>query len=393
MDPELVELLKQLIAVPSVNPEDTDDPRIAGEGRLADFLAGYLEALGFRVAWDDKESGRPNLVAEHGPARPKSTILLEAHLDTVGVAGMPRPPFEAVIEGRRLYGRGACDDKGPMAAALHAMSKRTLHALGEHGVRVVFVGAMGEEKGNVGAERLARSDLRADRVIVLEPTELAIVLAHKGALWFKVEVGGVAAHGSNPGVGLNAITGMARVLDLLERQVAEDRARHRNAVLGEPTLNVGRIEGGCSVNIVPDRCVIHVDRRTLPEESTEEILERLRAGLVELQKNGVLASHAIRVGKIGSPFETSAQSGLVRLLEASCAASGVAAKREGAAWHSDAGHLSKIGSELVVFGPGSIRQAHTTEEYIDLDSLQAGCSILKHFFGKVVDDAKKSGDR
>lgn len=382
---ELVELLGQLVAIPSVNPECTDDASIAGEGRLADFLAGLLEGLGFRITWHDRASGRPNLVAFHGPGKPRRTLLLASHLDTVGVTGMTRPPFEAQVEGGRLYARGACDTKGPMAAALHAFSHETLEALAAAGYGVMFAAVMGEETGNVGAARLARSGLRVDQVIVLEPTELAVIHAHKGALWFEVEVRGTAAHGSNPEHGVNAIVGMAEVLRVLQEQIKADQQARRNPLLGSPSLSVGAIRGGSAVNVVPDRCVIQVDRRTLPEEDHQQIIERVRAGLVQLEREGRILSHQVRIMKAGAPFQTSASSRLVEALKTACTRAGVKPRTEGAAWYSDAGPLSDICSEIVVFGPGSIQQAHTADEYIDLGSLQAGCEVIRRLLRQLAE--------
>lgn len=379
----LAELLSELIRIPSVNPDDTDDARIAGEMRVAEFVAAFLEARGFSVDWQERESGRPNVIGSYGDERAKRTVLFEAHLDTVGVDGMTRPPFEPCVEGGRLYGRGACDDKGPMAAALHALTPRILDAAAARGTRMVFVGAMGEEKGNIGAEKLAGRGFRADHAVILEPTDLAIVHAHKGALWFELEVRGKAGHGSNPALGVNAITAMADVIRFLH-EATEGAARVcADGALGKPTVSIGGIRGGGSVNIVPDRCVIQVDRRVVPEENRAEILERIRGRLDQMTSEGRITGHEIRVLKAGEPFRTSVSSRLVEVLGAACNECGVTPRTEGAAWYSDAGALSKVCREIVVFGPGSIRQAHTADEFIELDELERGSKILELFAGRI----------
>ncbi len=287
------------------------------------------------------------------------------------------------MEGGNLYGRGASDTKGPTAAALKALSPDVLGRLAAAGVRVVFAGAMGEETGNVGAVRLVERGLAADQAIVLEPTNLAIIHAHKGALWMEIEVGGVAAHGSNPERGVNAVTGMLELVRHLQEQLDEDRRRVSDALLGGPTLNIGLIRGGTAANIVPDRCVLQVDRRTLPGEQPGEIVERIRAVLGLMQGEGRITSFEVRIMKGGTPFSTSSASGLVTDLEEACRAAGVPPRREGAAWHSDAGPLSAVCREVVVFGPGRIEEAHTADEHIDLDSLQAGCNVLRQFFERL----------
>jgi acetylornithine deacetylase/succinyl-diaminopimelate desuccinylase family protein len=379
VDKKLLSLLEELIAIPSVSPEYADNPAAAGEARIAGFLADYLARLGFQIDLDEVAPGRPNLIASFGPDKPRKTLLFESHTDTVGVAGMSRPPFQAVYEGNRLYARGACDDKGPLAAALAALSRGLLDQLAAIGVRIVFAGVMGEETGNIGAARLAEKSARADQIVVLEPTELAIIHTHKGMIWLRVEVGGLAAHGSNPDRGVNAITGMACVMRFLQERIAEDQQVRRDAVLGRPTLNVGVIHGGHAVNIVPDSCSIEVDRRTLPGEDETDIIERIRCGLIELEGQGFITSHAVRVIKLGRPFQTSENCGLIADLKEGFRREGRKARMEGAAWYSDAGVLSRVAPEIVVFGPGSIKQAHTADEYIDCDDLQAGCDILKSF--------------
>ena len=276
-----------------------------------------------------------------------------------------------------------------MAAAIAALSRDILEKLAASGVRIVFAGVMGEETGNIGAARLADKNVRADQVIVLEPTELSIIHTHKGMIWLRVEVGGLAAHGSNPDRGVNAIAGMARVMQFLHERIAEDQQARHDAVLGRPTLNIGMIHGGYAVNIVPDSCVIEADRRTLPGEDEAEIIERIRGGLVELQGEGRITSHAVHVIKLGRPFRTFENCGLIAALKQGFARAGREARMEGAAWYSDAGILSRVSPEVVVFGPGSIKQAHTADEHIDLDDLQAGCDILRRFLECVAESEQR----
>ena len=389
-DQELVSLLEQLVSIPSVSPEYVENPAAAGEAKIAGFLADALARTGFKIELDEVEPGRPNLIASFGPDKPRRTLVFEAHMDTVGVAGMARAPFKAVCEGNCLYARGACDDKGPMAAALVALSRDRLERLAASGVRVVFIGVMGEETGNIGAVRLVEKGMQADQVIVLEPTELSIIHTHKGMIWLRVEVGGLAAHGSNPDRGVNAIAGMAGVMQFLHERIAEDQKARHDPVLGRPTLNIGMIRGGYAVNIVPDSCSIEADRRTLPGEDEAEIIERIRGGLVELQGMGRITSHSVRVIKIGRPFQTAENCELIKDLKRGIGRAGRQARLEGAAWYSDAGILSRIAPEVVVFGPGSIKQAHTADEHIDLDDLQAGCDILRHFLDCVAESSQRT---
>jgi acetylornithine deacetylase/succinyl-diaminopimelate desuccinylase-like protein len=293
---------------------------------------------------------------------------------------MTVPPFEGGIRDGKLYGRGACDTKGPMAAALCALDKPTLDAMAGAGVQVIYVGAMGEEKGNLGAEELVELGVGADEALILEPTDLNVVHAHKGALWFEIEVEGLAAHGSNPGLGLSAIRGMTKVIERIEHLVDTEAKTHVHPLLGRPTVNIGLIRGGSSINIVPDRCVIEVDRRILPDDSSEKIMGQVRQELDALKAKGAFGAWRIRKIKDGIPFETTAESALVKRLLESCVGAGVPSRAEGAGWYSDAGPFSRTCKEVAVFGPGSIRQAHTADEFIELSSLESGTKILRNFF-------------
>ena len=376
---ELLDLLKQLIALPSVNPGDDEDPSRTGELRMAEFVAGWLAARGFEIEWDGRASGRPNILARWGSKQPRRTLMLEFHLDTVGVGEMMRHPFTGQVEGGRLYGRGACDCKGPAAAALGTLQADVLDALAEADIQLLVAGAMGEEKGNLGAARMAAQGIGADECIVLEPTDLHVVRAHKGALWFAVDVLGLAAHGSHPERGLSAIEGMDQVLELLREQIRADQGQVTHPLLGGPTLNVGTIRGGSAVNIVPDHCHVEVDRRTLPGEDPAQILGRVRAGLVALQQAGKLAGSGVRVLKDSPPFQAPEPSALCARLIAACRHEGQVSTAVGVSWHSDAGAFARTCRDIVVFGPGSIRQAHTADEYIEIDELYKGYQVLRRF--------------
>ncbi len=382
-----VDLLARLVSIPSVNPLLADDRSIGSEAALAQFLADHLEARGFAVDWREVVPGRPNVVGRFGPTSPRRTLMLEAHLDTQGIHGMTVPPFGAEVRDGRLYGRGACDTKGPMAAALCALQGPVLESLADAGVQVLFVGAIGEEKGNLGAEQLVELGLGADEAVILEPTELAIVHAHKGVLWHEIEVRGRAGHGSDPDRALSAIRAMGRVMEAVEADVAERRKLGPHPVLGEATVNIGLIRGGTSINIVPDRCVIEVDRRLLPGEDGRAILRRLREQLEAMATAGLLTGSTVREIKCGDPFETTTACPLVRRLTQSCVAEGASGRTEGAAWFSDAGPFARTCRDVAVFGPGSIRQAHTADEYIELASLEQGTRILAGFLNRLAQEA------
>lgn len=383
MSNELVSLLNELVALPSVNPSHTDQLEIANEFRVAEFMTEFLRERGFAIEMEGESEERYNVIASYGPATADTTVMLEAHLDTVGVTGMVIPPFEPAIRDGRLYGRGACDTKGPMAAGLLALTPPLLDALADAGIRLVFVGAYGEEKGNVGAERLVQQGFRADTAIILEPTEMAVVHAHKGALWYQIDLRGVAAHGSDPAKGKNAIVAMGEVVQWLTRRIEEEAAKYADSVLGPPTVNIGRIEGGLAMNIVAPRCVAEVDRRLVPGEDPESIMAAVEAHLETLKEADHIRGYALNPIKSGTPFSTPTDAAVVTDLSRALEQGGVPPRLTTAAWYSDAGAFARCCDEVVVFGPGSIEQAHTEDEYIECEELEQGRVVLSAYLERL----------
>ena len=393
MDTEaLIRLLQDLVRIPSVNPDDgRDDPAVCGEGRLASFVSEYLKRRGFAVALEEQSPGRPNVIATHGPADAAHNLLLEAHLDTVSVRDMTVDPFAAEIRDGRLFGRGACDTKGPMAAALAALDPAVLDRLAEAGCRTWFVGAVDEEKGAEGATRLAETRrVTADEAIVLEPTGLDLVHAHKGVYWFAVESEGITAHGSNPAAGLSAIRGMETCMAWLRANLVEGGADA--PPMKQSTLNIGRIEGGSAVNIVPGRCRIEADLRTVPGTDHQAVAARIRTGLEAFVARGDISGFRLETIKECPPFATRPDCALARRLKSACRAEGADPATVGTGWFSDAGPLARVCRDVLVFGPGRIVQAHTPDEYIDVAELARGARILRRFLMATADHCAEGAD-
>ncbi len=365
----VVELLQDLVAIPSVNPSGTPGTDKTGEQAMGEYVADFLRRLGAEVALEEIEPGRPNLIASFTPEKPLAHLAFAPHLDTVSVVGMTIPPFDPIVRDGKLFGRGATDTKGPMAAALwalHEWAKSPARARSR--IRWTFLGLMSEEAGNDGAIAMAKKGFSSDLTLVLEPTQLGVVTAHKGALWLEVETAGVACHGSTPDRGRNAIYAMRRALEIIESKVIPDLSKLAHAKLGVPTINVGTISGGSKINIVPDRCLIEIDLRVVPGIDAEKFRSHLESDL-----RAVTPDVTVRQQRYSPPLDTSEALPWVQRL--GNAALGFTT----APWFSDASILGGPKCPAVCIGPGSIAQAHTKDEFILIRDLEYGADFFRRW--------------
>ena len=366
----VIDLLRDLVAIPSVNPQGDPGTDGIGEQALGDYVADFLRGLGAEVRLDEIEPGRPNVVATFAPAsEPKAHLAFAPHLDTVSVAGMTIAPFDPIVRDGKLWGRGSTDTKGPMAAALWAL-RAWAQSSGRASSRThwTFLALMGEEAGNDGAHALAQSGFASDLVLVLEPTELGVVSAHKGVLWLDIFTSGVACHGATPEKGRNAIYAMRRVLEILENKIAPDLARRTHAKLGSASLNVGTISGGSKINIVPDRCRIEVDCRLVPGIEVEALRAQIETAL-----RAEVPDAEVRVQRHSPALDTNEALPWVKRLGKE--ARGFTT----APWFSDASVLSGPQCPAVCLGPGSIAQAHTKDEFIFVRDLEEGAEFFRRW--------------
>jgi acetylornithine deacetylase len=368
-------LLAELVALPSVNPAFLP-PRHpnAGEKRVADFLAAVAARAGLEIEFQKVLPGRSTVIARLRPKnKTKQTVLLAPHLDTVGADGTRFIPQR---KNGRLHGRGACDTKGSVATMVSALCELANAKSRPLETEIVFAGLIDEENAQAGSRALAASGFKADLAIVGEPTRLQVVTAHKGSLWLELETHGKAAHGATPQFGKNAIHEMARIVDLLETDYASQLRKRKHPLLGHATVNVGKIYGGALPNIVPDRCAISVDRRTLPGETDAGVRREISA-LLRAQKLSANISCAKLAPAL--PLETDHQLPLVQKFLKSVGQS----KPLGVHFFCDAAVLSAGGIPSVVFGPGDIAQAHTTDEWISLSELERGKNLLLRFLNSL----------
>jgi acetylornithine deacetylase/succinyl-diaminopimelate desuccinylase-like protein len=313
---------------------------------------------------------RSNLIARLLPRNEiRKTILLAPHLDTVNGDD---PQFIPRRKNGRLHGRGACDTKGSIAAMLTALCELAESKNRPLETEIVFAGLADEENAQVGSRALTKSKFKANLAIVGEPTKLQVVTAHKGGLWLEMETRGKAAHGATPQFGKNAIHEMARIVDWLQTDYAAQLRKRKHPLLGNPTVNAGVICGGVQPNIVPDHCTITIDRRTLPGETEagvkNEIKRFLRAKKISAQITDKKLAPAL-------PLETNHRLPLVQKF-LRCAGQ---KKPLGVHFFCDAAVLSAGGIPSVVFGPGDVAQAHTTDEWISLSELERGKDLLLKF--------------
>jgi acetylornithine deacetylase/succinyl-diaminopimelate desuccinylase-like protein len=365
----VVELLQDMVAIPSVNPAGDPGTEFTGEQAMGDYVANFLRTLGAEVTMPHVEIGRPNVIATFTPDKPAAHIAFAPHLDTVSVAGMTISPFDPAIRDGKLFGRGSSDTKGPMAAALWALRDWAKSPARKNSrVRWTFLALMGEEAGNDGALAMARKGFTSDLTLVLEPTQLGVVTAHKGVLWLEINTTGVACHGSTPEKGRNAIYAMGQVLQIIQDQIIPSMAAHSHAKLGSPTLNVGTISGGSKINIVPDKCRIEIDCRVVPGIDPE----KFRAG-IESELHAIVPGVTVHLQRCSKPLDTSESLPWVERL-------GQTAKGfTTAPWFSDASVLSGPHCPAVCIGPGSIAQAHTKDEFIHLHDLEEGTDFFRRW--------------
>lgn len=368
MRDDLIELLSGLVAIDSVNPSLVAGG--AGEREIAAFVAGWARASALEVEVLEDTRGRPSVVVRAPGAGRGRTLLLCAHTDTVGVEGMA-DPHTARVQGDRLYGRGAYDMKAGLAAALLAC--REAAALGLAG-DIVVAAVADEEHASLGVQEALR-ELRADAAIVTEPTELELVVAHKGFVWAEVEITGRAAHGSRPHLGVDAIVKAGPILTA----VAElDRALgdRTHPLLGRGSVHASLIEGGTELSSYPARCVVGLERRTLPGETAGDVEGELASLLDVCRAADAELVVAQRTLLVREPFEVASDEEIVDVVRAAAAEVLPAAPViGGASYWADAAFIAAAGIPTVMLGPGG-EGAHAAEEWVSIDDTVAVARTL-----------------
>jgi acetylornithine deacetylase len=347
---ELAELTAALVRTESVNP--SLDPAGAGEAPAVRLVAEWAEAQGLRVAVDGLGPARANVLV-HGGRGAGRTVMLLGHLDTVGGAAMDAP-FAGDVRDGRIHGRGAYDMKGAVAAAL--LAARDLHREGVDG-SVIVACAADEEYASLGAERLVAHGTRPDHVIVCEPTDEQLCIAHRGFAGFEIDVRGRAAHGSRPDLGIDAIAAAGVALTRLAALSGELLAREPHPLLGTPSAHASLISGGQEFSSYPERCLLQGERRTLPGETDDMIAAEVSALAAGLDAETRLVFSR-------PPLETDPDAEVVHAVARAAGTTSLA----GVPYWTDGALFGAAGVPTVIFGPRG-GGAHAAEEWVEVDSL------------------------
>lgn len=366
-------LLEELVAIDSVNPTLVSDA--SGEQRASEHVREFLRANGIAAELEEAAPGRPNVVATIGPANVKPALMIIAHIDTVG-AGDMREPFTPRVRDGKMYGRGALDIKSGVAA-MCAAAVEIVREAARLARPVMIAGVVDEECNSIGTEALLRRGHTAEAAIVLEPTDLKLVIAHKGYAWFEIVTHGRAAHGSLPAEGRDAIRMMGRMLAALDELEERLASRAPHARLGSASLHASLIEGGQELSSYPAECRLQLERRMLPGETEQSGEAELREMLAGLEKQNAEFRATLRGGLGARPaYEIREDFSLVqrarKIIAHVCGACELAGM---AAW-TDTALLAAAGIPGIVFGPTG-RGLHGAEEYVELDSVTQCAATLR----------------
>jgi len=379
-----IRLLRELVAIDSVNPSLV--PGAAGERAIAETIATELRRIGLDVETQDAAPGRPNVIGVIDGRKRGRSIMFCGHVDTVGVEGMSSP-FEPVERGGRLYGRGAQDMKGGVAAMIDAA--RAIAADGLDAGRLIIAAVVDEEYASIGADALV-TRWRADAAVVTEPTDLEIAIGHKGFAWAELRTRGRAAHGSRPRDGRDAILRMGRVLHALEELDRQLQTAPPHPLLGTASLHASTITGGRELSCYPDACTLKIERRTLPGESDDRVSDELARLLDELRSADPEFEADFAAIFSRPAYEVAADHELPQALSAARAANAAISKAPGSraagskapgpqprlaagnfvgmSFWTDAAVLGSAGIPSVLFGPGGAG-LHSTEEYVNVEDV------------------------
>ena len=365
-------LLRELVARPSINPTLLPNhPDLTGEERVSEFLQDIANAAGIEVRGQAVLPDRKNLIARIAPSgKVKCRVMLTPHLDVVPA---PEKDFTPRVKNGKMYGRGTCDTKGSVAAFFSAFVDLARNGNAPRETEILFVGLVDEEFGQAGSRKIAQKGPRGDLAIAGEPTGLQVVTAHKGNLWLQLKTIGKSAHGSTPHHGRNAIHAMTPILDFLFHEYPLFLQSKTHPLLGSPTVSIGKISGGSQPNVVPESCVIDLDRRTVPGETEASVKKELT---VAFKQRGIALPEFSKSRSVPCPpLNTDPKLPLCQ----SFLRAANRRKPKGVPYFTDASPIATGGTPSLVFGPGNIAQAHSTDEWVELEQVDQAYSVVSKF--------------
>jgi acetylornithine deacetylase len=367
---DAVGLARELVRIDSCNPSLVSGG--AGELAVARALRDILVAWGYRAEMSDAAPGRPNVVARIGGGTGRS-LMFNGHLDVVGVEGMTHEPWGAPDREGRMYGRGSTDMKSGVGGWGAAGGRAAPAGLeGE----VVVAAVIDEEFESIGTRVLLERGVRADAAIVTEPTRLSIMPAHLGFVWLEVVTHGRAAHGSRWDIGVDAIRHAGLLLAELDVMDTDELSRRGHALLGRPSIHASTIEGGTGMSTYPDRCVVRLERRTIPGEPAGEVRAEIAEVCARIAARRPSFQSDVRVLFAQSPSDVSVDAPIVRALDACLRTAGEPVRVEGMTAWTDAALLNDAGIPAICFGPGDISLAHAAEEWVSIDEIERATTVL-----------------
>jgi acetylornithine deacetylase len=368
---DAVALTRELVRIDSRNPSLV--PGGPGESAVVRALAAVLTAWGFSVEVTEVAPGRPNVVARVG--RPGgASLMFNGHLDVVGTDGMIHDPWNAPDRDGCMFGRGSADMKSGVAAMCAAAARAANDTLNGE---IIVAAVADEEYESIGTRGLIESGVRADAAIVTEPTRLAIMPAHLGFVWIEVVVHGRASHGSRWDIGVDAIRHAGLLLAELDRIDAEELPTRTHALLGRPSVHASTIEGGTGMSTYPDRCVLRIERRTIPGETADDVRRELEDACARVAKRRPAFRADVIVTFSQIPSDVSVDAPIVGALSTALVERGEAPRIEGMTAWTDAALLNAANIPAICFGPGDIGVAHAAEEWVALDEIERSTNVLE----------------
>lgn len=368
---DAVALTRELVAIDSRNPSLV--PNAPGEGGVARALAEVLAAWGFRVETYEVAPGRPNVVARIGADGASASLMLNGHIDVVDVVGMRHAPWDSTVRDERIYGRGSSD----MKAGVASMCAAAVRAADLHLDREIVVAAVADEEfASLGTRAVLARGTRASAAIVTEPTGLAIMPAHRGFVWADVVTHGRAAHGSRWDIGVDAIRHAGLVLAELDRYDSNELPKRNHPLLGRPSIHASLIDGGTGMSTYPDKCTLRLERRTIPGETPDQVLNEINAVCARAGAGRPNFNADVSITIAQEPSDVLVDAPIVRALADELRKAGEQVRIEGMSAWTDAALLNGAGIPAICFGPGDMSLAHSAEEWVSVDEIERATRVL-----------------